>query len=30
MVLSFETTFDAYCQARQDHVHEDHLRNHLF
>jgi hypothetical protein len=30
MVLSFETSFDEYCQSRRDHIREDRLRNHLF
>jgi hypothetical protein len=30
MALSFETSFDAYCQSRRDHIREDRLRNHLF
>jgi hypothetical protein len=30
MALSFETTFDEYCQAQRDHINEDCLWNHLF
>jgi hypothetical protein len=30
MALSFETTFDQYCQSQRDHIHEGRLRNHLF
>jgi hypothetical protein len=30
MALSFEISFDQYCQAQRDHIHEDRLRNHLF
>jgi hypothetical protein len=30
MALSFETTFNQYCQSRQDHLHESRFRRHLF
>jgi hypothetical protein len=30
MALSFEISFDQYCQSRRDHIREDCLRNHLF
>jgi hypothetical protein len=29
MALSFETTFNQYCQSQQDHIHKDRLRNHF-
>ncbi|KAJ7308686.1 hypothetical protein DFH08DRAFT_823715 [Mycena albidolilacea] len=30
MALSFETSFDVYCQAQRDHIHEHCLQKHLF
>lgn len=30
MALSFETTFDQYCQSRWDHLHESRFCRHLF